>query len=45
MACYDGKYPVAYDPTVDKNIMELRRSRIEGLGEGLVREERQIKLL
>ena len=45
MACYDGKYPVTYDPTVDKNIMERRRSRIEGLGEGLVREERQIKLL
>jgi amidophosphoribosyltransferase len=45
MACYDGKYPVTYDPTVDKNIMERRRSRIEGLGEGLVREGRQIKLL
>src|SRR3954468_8309073 len=27
MACYDGKYPVAYDPAVDKQVMERRRSR------------------
>ena len=45
MACYDGRYPVPYDPLVDKNIMERRRNRIEGLGEALVKEELQIKLL
>jgi len=45
MACYDGNYPVAYDPVVDKHIMERRRNRIEGLGEALAKEEMQIKLL
>ena len=24
-ACYDGNYPVPYDPAVDKHIMERRR--------------------
>ena len=45
MACFDGKYPVPYDPSVDKNIIERRRSRTEGLTDDLAREERQIKLL
>ena len=45
MACYDGNYPVAYDPLLDKHIMERRRNRIEGLGEALAKEELQIKLL
>ena len=45
MACYDGNYPVPYDPLVDKHIMERRRHRIEGLGEALAKEELQIKLL
>jgi len=31
MACYDGNYPVEYDPTVDKHIMERRRDRAESL--------------
>ena len=31
MACYDGNYPVEYDPTVDKHIMERRRDRTESL--------------
>jgi len=44
LACYDGNYPVKYDPQVDKNIME-RRSRHETLGEALEKEELQIKLL
>ena len=25
MACYDGKYPVPYDPVLDKHIIERRR--------------------
>jgi amidophosphoribosyltransferase len=45
MACYDGNYPVPYDPLVDKHIMERRRNRIEGFGEALTKEELQIKLL
>jgi amidophosphoribosyltransferase len=45
MACYDGKYPISYDPAVDKEIIEKRRSRIEGLSEELNREQMQIKLL
>ena len=45
MACYDGDYPVSYDPTVDKHIMEQRGARNQGLGEELSREELQAKLL
>ena len=45
MACYDGRYPVPYDPLVDKNIMERRRQRIEGLVPGVDKEQKQIKLL
>jgi len=44
MACYDGNYPVSYDPATDKEIIERRRDRIEGLGEQLVKESRQAKL-
>lgn len=45
MACFDGNYPVPYDPLVDKHIMERRRSRVESLGEALAKEELQTKLL
>jgi amidophosphoribosyltransferase len=45
MACYDGEYPVPYDPKLEKHIMERRRARVEGLSEALVKEELQIKLL
>ncbi len=45
MACYDGQYPVAFDPALDKHIIERRRARIEGLVEGLEKEQKQIKLL
>ena len=45
LACYDGNYPVQYDPLTDKHIMERRRNRAEGLGEALAKEELQIKLL
>jgi amidophosphoribosyltransferase len=43
MACYDGNYPVKYDPTMDKLFMERRGT--QGLGEELAREELQTKLL
>ena len=45
MACYDGRYPVPYDPHVDKDIIERRRSRLEGLAQGVEQEKKQIKLL
>ena len=45
MACYDGDYPVPYDPKLEKNIMERRRARVESFGEALAKDERQIKLL
>ena len=41
MACYDGVYPVEYDPGVDKHIMERRRERFEKL----VGDDSQPKLL
>ena len=45
MACYDGDYPVAFDPKLEKNIMERRRARVEAFGDALTKEELQIKLL
>jgi amidophosphoribosyltransferase len=45
MACYDGNYPVPYDPKLEKNIMERRRARVEGLGDALDTAQRQIRLL
>jgi amidophosphoribosyltransferase len=45
MACYDGNYPVSYDPLVDKHIIERRRTRVESLGEALAKEELQPRLL
>ncbi|MCI0745561.1 MAG: amidophosphoribosyltransferase [Verrucomicrobia subdivision 3 bacterium] len=45
MACYDGCYPVEYDPMVDKHIMERRRQRSDAIGDALAKEEMQIKLL
>jgi amidophosphoribosyltransferase len=45
MACYDGRYPVEYDPKLEKNIMERRRTHASGLGEDLDKEVSQIRLL
>ena len=45
MACYDGHYPVPYDPAVDKHIIERRNGRLPTLGESLATEKAQIKLL
>lgn len=45
MACFDGNYPVPFDPKVEKGIMERRRARVESLGEALEKEEKQPKLL
>jgi hypothetical protein len=45
MACWDGKYPVAYDPATDKEIIERRTGRVPGLGDLLASEKEQIRLL
>ena len=45
MACYDGNYPVAYDPDVDKHIIERRNGHMPTLSESLAKERAQIKLL
>lgn len=45
MACYDGQYPVPYDPAVNKHIMERRRAKRESLGQTLAKEQRQQRLL
>jgi len=45
MACYDGHYPVAYDPLLDKHIIERRRKLTQTLGEAAAKEDEQIKLL
>jgi amidophosphoribosyltransferase len=45
MACYDGDYPVPFDPAVDKHTIERRNGRRPGLAEALASEKAQIKLL
>src|SRR3954471_14896715 len=45
MACYDGDYPVAFDPSVDKHIIERRNGHIPTLSDALAKEKAQIKLL
>src|SRR5215203_2428878 len=41
MACYDGNYPVQYDPGVDKEIIERRRGRTESFADALEKEQAQ----
>lgn len=45
MACYDGNYPVAFDPSVDKHIIERRNGHLSTLSDALANENAQIKLL
>ena len=45
MACYDGNYPVAYDPGVDKHTIERRNGRLPRISDALASEKAQIKLL
>ena len=45
MACYDGRYPVPFDPGLDKQIVERRRSRIGSFSEDVSRALQQPRLL
>src|SRR5262245_18478143 len=38
MACYDGDYPVPFDPAVNKHLIERRNGQISGLAEALAKE-------
>jgi amidophosphoribosyltransferase len=44
MACYDGNYPVPYDQSIDKHIIERRNGRGPSLTDTLAKERAQIKL-
>ncbi len=44
-ACWDGEYPVPFDPSVNKHIMEQRQKRVESLGENLLKRADEPKLL
>ena len=45
MACYDGNYPVAYDPAMNKHIIERRNGRVMGLSDAIETERAQISLI
>ena len=45
MACYDGNYPVPFDPAMDKHTIERRNGRMAGLADAVATERAQIKLL
>jgi amidophosphoribosyltransferase len=45
MACYDGDYPVHYDPTLDTHIIENRKNRVSSLAEAIAHDKAQIELL
>ncbi len=45
MACYDGVYPVPYDESLDKEIMERRKALVESPGSKLAGDQRQGELL
>lgn len=44
-ACYDGDYPVPYDPAADKHLLERRQSATQSLGQTAIDEERQVRFL
>src|SRR5437588_4866066 len=44
MACYDGRYPVAYDPAVDKHIIDRRNGRAPSIAATLAAEKPPIHL-
>jgi amidophosphoribosyltransferase len=45
MACYDGQYPVAFDPALNKHVIERRNGRVMGITEALAKERDQFRLL
>ncbi|MFM8357082.1 MAG: amidophosphoribosyltransferase, partial [Verrucomicrobiota bacterium] len=45
LACYNGDYPVKYDPGTDKEIIERRKRRAGSFAEEIETEVRQGRLL
>jgi amidophosphoribosyltransferase len=45
MACYNGDYPVPYDPNVDKEIIERRKFEAVSFGDLIEKEKSQSKLI
>ena len=45
MACYNGKYPVPFDPSTDKHVIERRNGQLASFSDSLAKERAQIKLL
>jgi amidophosphoribosyltransferase len=45
MACYDGNYPVPFDPHLEKLALEKRNGRARGWLDALAEERAQIRLL
>ena len=45
MACYDGRYPVPFAPTLNKHSIERRNGPLPSLAESLAKERAQITLL
>ncbi len=44
-ACYDGDYPVPYNPSADKYLLERRQNAAQSLGQTAIDEERQARFL
>jgi amidophosphoribosyltransferase len=45
MACYDGNYPVSFEPGMGKHAIERRNGRVHSLTDSLAEERAQFKLL
>jgi amidophosphoribosyltransferase len=45
LACFNGEYPVAYSPKLEKHIMERRAARAESFSTTFDKESRQARLL
>src|SRR2546428_4963710 len=45
MACYDGNYPVPFDPAVDKPFFDRRNGRLPSLAESMAKEPAPVNLL
>ncbi|HON07209.1 MAG TPA: amidophosphoribosyltransferase, partial [Verrucomicrobiota bacterium] len=44
LACFDGNYPVPFDPNLDKSILERRKQKNQGINWMLAPDQHQIKL-
>ena len=45
MACYNGEYPVSYNPMIGKDIIERRKFEVQSFGDLIDKEKSQSKLI